>query len=143
MPLILIVDDHRDTCRVLSRLVCALGWQVEAVESGRAALRFLSTAQVRPDVVMLDVMMPGIDGFETLRQMREVMGATDVPVVMMSAMASEEHQQRAAALGAAEYWIKGVFDPASLVESLARVAMTRPEADPSEGRRREDDWVAP
>ena len=125
MSLILIVDDHRDTCRVVSRLVRTLGWQAEVAETGQAALEFLGGGGPRPDVVLLDVTMPGMDGFETLRRMREIPDAADIPVVMMSAIAGEEDQRRAAALGAAEYWIKGAFDPASLAESLARVALRR------------------
>ena len=133
MSLILIVDDHRDTCRVVARLVRTLGWQAEAVDSGEAAVEFVRNAPAPPAVIMLDVTMPGgIDGFETLQRLRALPGVADVPVVMMSAIEGEEPRQRAVALGATEYWAKGVFEPSTLAEALARVALTRRDPPPAQ-----------
>jgi CheY-like chemotaxis protein len=122
VSLILIVDDHRDTCRVLTRLVRSLGWEAEAVESGPAALKFVLGAPVRPALILLDVMMPGTDGFETLRQLRATTGDAGLPVVMMSAASDDESRDRAAQLGAVEYWVKGGFDSGRLTALLSRHA---------------------
>lgn len=124
MSLILIVDDHHDTCRLLARLVRTLGWEAEAVQSGPAALEFLRRSPAPPSLVLLDVMMPGMDGFDTLLQIRRTPGANAIPVVMVSAMSGQEYRERAVELGAAEYWVKGAFDPASFVDMLARVVLT-------------------
>jgi CheY-like chemotaxis protein len=120
MPLVLLVDDHRDTARLLARLLRAEGFEVEALDSGAAALAFLLERPAKPSLILMDIMMPGMDGFETLCRLRLLEASKHVPVVMLSAVTDEEHQERARKLGAAEYWIKGTFDHESLVRMIRR-----------------------
>jgi CheY-like chemotaxis protein len=119
MSVVLIVDDHRDTCRLLARLLRTEGFDPVTVESGQAAVDFARATERKPAVVLLDVMMPVMNGFETLERLRAT-PAGGVPVIMLTAITDEEQRQRAAELGAADYWVKGTFDPAALGEMIRR-----------------------
>src|SRR5579885_1121604 len=70
MHRILIADDDRELCTLLADYLRREGFEVEAVHDGAAALARLYDAQRRPDLLILDVMMPGRDGLETLRELR-------------------------------------------------------------------------
>jgi CheY-like chemotaxis protein len=109
MPTVLIVDDHHDTCATLRALFRRAGWIATAVTEPRSAVDVLHT--VRADVVLLDVMMPGLDGFDLLDLIRADPVAGRTPVVMYSALHDPATVARAAALGAADYVRKGTaFD---------------------------------
>ena len=132
MPFVLIVDDHVDTCHLMLRIVRRLGPDAKCVHSGEAALAAVCSAL--PSLVLLDISMPGIDGLETLRRMRQAPGCASVPVVMLTAMNHEYHRRRAAALGADGYLLKDGTMPA---DAPARPSCTRhaSRADESVGER--------
>lgn len=98
-------------------LIRQLGHQAEFVQSGGKALEYLS--RHRPDVVIMDVMMPGIDGLEVLKRMRADPGTADLPVIMFSAMSDPQFRQLARDKGANDYWVKASFDFRSLEQRLA------------------------
>lgn len=77
-PSILIVDDEPHLCEVLDRLMTKQGYRVRTAPDGATALKL--ARQMEPDVVLLDVMMPGIDGSEVLRQLRQRTKATRVVI---------------------------------------------------------------
>ncbi len=111
---ILIVDDDRDTCKLLARLFdkqC----RVTAVHNGHAALRFVENAI--PDMVLLDIRMPGIDGCETCRRLRRLLDGRNVQIVMVSACSSEAEQLRAFDAGADDYIVKPI-DPHELTSRV-------------------------
>ena len=110
---ILLVDDDAD-CRLLIRdaiAECKVSNQVYEVSNGQEALDFLHRrgrfADVpRPGLVYLDIEMPGLDGQETLRQVRAVADFREIPIVMMTGVADEAQMKLAAANGANSYTIK-------------------------------------
>ena len=108
MPPILVVDDHVDTCRVMARLIRALGFTAECVYSGEDALAFVETTV--PAAVILDLSMPGMDGFETLERLKQIPRCVRVPVIICSAMTDEPSRIRAKGLGADDYCLKAGFD---------------------------------
>ena len=114
---VLIVDDDLGTGRLLAMLIRQLGHQADFVESGCKALEYLS--HHRPDLVILDVMMPGIDGLEVLRRMRADPTTATLPVVMFSAMSDPQFRQTVRKMGANDYWVKASLDFRSLEERLA------------------------
>jgi len=98
MARLLIVDDEPDTVRILSLALQVLGHQAQGASSGPAALQAITDCP--PDGVLLDVMMPGMDGFETLYRIRATPATRDLPVVFVTASAEADLDVRAAAAGA-------------------------------------------
>ena len=129
--MILIVDDHLDTCRPLTRLLERAGHSVECVHQGHDALALAS--EVRPKCVVLDVMMPGLTGFDVLKALRARRATADVPVLMYSAHATEADRQRAAVLGADDFLVKGRVEWAELLARIEALAARGDRAAAGEG----------
>jgi len=114
-PTILIVDDEPANLSLLAHLLRP-HYQVRAANSGESALR-AAAAEPPPDLVLLDVMMPGLDGYATLRRLREAPATADIAVVFLTALADAAEEERGLQLGAADYITKPI-NPALV---LARV----------------------
>jgi CheY-like chemotaxis protein len=115
---ILIVDDHPDVGRALVRLLGRLGYEAEYLPSGADALRAMD--QSKPRLVLLDLMMPDIDGMEVLRTIRRNPAVKDTPVVMFSASADPRHINEALSEGANDYWLKGFSRVEMLDQQIKR-----------------------
>jgi CheY-like chemotaxis protein len=113
---VLIVDDHVDQCRALRLLLLHMGHEAWCVESAVAALAFLK--EKKPDVMILDVMMPEMDGMELLGILRRTPETARMPVAMFSAIADPIYQQYVLNKGANDYWVKGNLDYGSLESRL-------------------------
>jgi two-component system response regulator CpxR len=111
----LIVDDDRDLCTMMSEYLTNHGFTVEAVNDGRSGL----AAALEPgrDLVVLDVMLPVIDGFEVLRQIRR---RSRVPVIMLTARTTAEDRVNGLEAGADDYLPKP-FNPPELVARVRAV----------------------
>ena len=118
MPPVLVVDDHVDTCLVMRRLIRRLGVDAECVHSGAEALAFV--AEVPPALVILDLSMPDMDGFETLAHLKRSPGTAAVPVIVCSALTDPDSRERALALGAADFWPKAGFTLTEFTRVLSR-----------------------
>jgi CheY-like chemotaxis protein len=105
---ILVVDDYLPTCKLLVRLLTLAGFQAAYVQSGEAALDFVESGE--PRVILLDLMMPGMDGFEVLRRIRTREGNNNVPIVVYSALSDSETQAKARRLGANDFVVKSTND---------------------------------
>lgn len=105
MARILIVDDDADTCDVMRRLFAKWGWESDCLTDSREALT--AVRDQRPDVVLLDVMMPDLDGFAVLAEIRGDPLLTRTPVLFFSAMKDQKTLGRALAEGADDYILKG------------------------------------
>lgn len=117
MATVLIVDDHSDICRILARLVRLNGHDAQCAPGGAEAIDYLTAAV--PDLVILDIMMPGVDGLEVLRALRTNERTTRVPVVIHSAIADPAIRQRALHGGANDYWVKGSIEVSQFGNRLA------------------------
>jgi PAS domain S-box-containing protein len=114
-PRILLADDNADMRDYVRRLLARSGYEVETVADGLAA-RNAARAR-KPDLVLTDVMMPGLDGFGLLRDLRDDATLRSVPIILLSARAGEESRIEGMHAGADDYLIK----PFSARELLARV----------------------
>jgi signal transduction histidine kinase len=112
---ILIVDDTPENLEVLSESLIAAGYRVAAALDGESAIEQASFAP--PDLILLDVMMPGIDGFETCFRLKSAPVTQAIPVVFMTALSETQHKVRGFSLGAVDYITK----PFQREEVLARV----------------------
>ena len=119
-PLILVVDDLAQNIRLLEAVLSPKGFRVVAASSGEEALDILS--KEHPDLVLLDIVMPGMDGYEVCRRIRQDPGTAFLPVIMITA-SGEEEKIRAIESGADDF-VGKPFDQAELlarVRSLVRV----------------------
>ena len=103
---ILIVDDEPTNLSVLMQLLRP-SYRVRAANSGEAALR-AAASEPRPDLILLDVMMPGMDGYEVLARLRDDPTTASVPVLFVTAMAEADDEERGLTLGAADYVTKPI-----------------------------------
>src|ERR1700679_1073346 len=104
MANILVVDDDAPAGDLVAALLRHFGHDASSACGGDAALERLGG--VPPDLVLLDVMMPGMNGIEVLKRIRTDSRTADLPVVMLSALDDEDWRARAEASGACDYWIK-------------------------------------
>jgi two-component system alkaline phosphatase synthesis response regulator PhoP len=126
---ILVVDDQPDI-RLMCRVNLALeGYHVVEAVDGETGLAAVTAEQ--PDLVLLDVMMPGVDGWQVLETMKASESTHDIPVVLLTARVQREDEIRGWRSGAADYLSKP-FNPSTLTEVVRRTLMR----DNDEDRRR-------
>ena len=112
---ILIVDDNPTNLEVLSGVMVDSGWEILVALDGESAIEQMEYA--RPDLVILDVMMPGIDGFETCYRIKSNAALQDIPIIFMTALSDTRDKVKGFSLGAIDYITK----PFQTEEVLARV----------------------
>ncbi|MBC7248410.1 MAG: response regulator [Actinobacteria bacterium] len=113
-----MVDDDRLFLRLVELNLAKLGIKVLLADSGREAVRIASSA--RPDIILLDIMMPVMDGYEVLRQLKENTDTRDIPIVMLTAKSAREDQERCAEMGITAYITKP-FKLEELRETVRRI----------------------
>lgn len=114
-PNVLVVDDQRDTLDMLTDALEAEGMVSIPAADGRAALSIVAKSQ--PDIVLLDAMMPDMDGFEVCQVLKIEMGLSDLPVMFMTGRNDSEHVVRALACGGVDF----ISKPIVLSELFARM----------------------
>ena len=114
-PLMLIVDDDPIVHQLISSILVPAGYDVSSAHTGDEAIRMAS--DLNPDLILLDVMMPGMDGFEVINRLKTNKSTADVPVIFLSAKVDPSDKVRALQLGATDF-IGKPFDRAEL---LARI----------------------
>lgn len=112
---VLIVDDYPTNIKVLSDFLIESGFEVLIARDGENALKKLQ--RVTPDLILLDVLMPGIDGFETCRRLKEMASTQAIPVIFMTALTDPIDKVKGLTLGAVDYITK----PFQQEEVLARI----------------------
>ncbi len=112
---ILIVDDNPANLEVLSETLAGAGFQVAVAIDGVSAIEQIQYYQ--PELILLDIMMPGIDGFETYQRLRAKPSTRDIPVIFTTALSDTENKVKGFSLGAVDYITK----PFQQQEVLARV----------------------
>ncbi len=121
---VMIVDDSVTVRKVTSRLMERQGWDVVTAKDGVEALNQLQ--ELYPDVVLLDIEMPRMDGFEVLRTIRRDERLKDLPVIMITSRTGEKHQQQAMELGVNGYLGKP-FQEANLLSTIEEILAGRDE----------------
>jgi two-component system phosphate regulon response regulator PhoB len=116
MGRVLIVDDHEDIRRMFARAVKACGHEALTAPDGEEGIA--TATEQRPALVILDLMMPGITGFDVLRSLRADPRTRDGAIVIFSALNDPEFVEQALSLGADDYWVKGTFSMETLEQWL-------------------------
>ena len=111
----LVIDDSPETLRLLTDALDGAGMTVMVALDGAAAMRIVD--QITPDIILLDAVMPGIDGFETCRRLKREPALSNVPVIFMTGLADTEHTVRGLEAGGVDY----VTKPIAIEAMLARI----------------------
>ena len=134
---LLVIDDDRKLCRLIRDYLCPLGYEVEAAHNGPEGLEKASGGQYV--AVILDVMLPGLDGLEVLKQLRRT---SDVPVLMLTARGEEADRIVGLEVGADDYLPK-TFSTRELLARLRAVTRRSVRSSTSEGDVEADLVVGP
>lgn len=112
---ILVVDDKPDNLRLLVTLLSEQGYQVRPVPNGKLALS--GAKAIPPDLILLDIMMPGMDGFEVCRELKKDEVTKEIPIIFLTAKVETKDIVKGFDLGGADY----VCKPFQTAELLARI----------------------
>jgi len=118
-PVVMIVDDSLTVRKITSRLLTRVGYEVVTAKDGVDALEKL--VDMTPDVMLLDVEMPRMDGFELTKQLRRDAKTKRLPIIMITSRTAEKHRNYALELGVNDYMGKPYQDD-ELLETIARFA---------------------
>src|SRR5579864_349784 len=111
----LVVDDSPETLRLLTDALDSAGMTVMVALDGASAMRIVE--RITPDIILLDAVMPGMDGFETCRRLKRDAGLSNVPVIFMTGLAETQHIVSGLEAGGVDY----VTKPIVIEEMLARI----------------------
>ena len=117
MPKILVVDDEQDVVRLIEFRLVKEGFEIVSCGDGQTALSLADSE--KPDLVILDLMMPLMDGMEVLRQIRSHRTTSRMPIIMLTAKTSSLNIDESWRLGVADYMVKP-FDPEKLVAKVKK-----------------------
>jgi CheY-like chemotaxis protein len=122
-PRILAVDDEPDILMVVRTALSSEGFDVRTASSGAECLE--SAQAEPPDLILLDVMMPEMDGFEVVRRLKADPKTATIPVIMLTAL-SEKQMIKQAILGGVDYYIVKPFDLEDLITKVGRALSGQP-----------------
>ena len=113
---ILVIDDNTTNLKVITDYITQMGFKVLMARSGESGLKRARLS--RPDLILLDVLMPGMNGFEVCQHLKADEQTEDIPIIFMTALSETEHKVRGFAVGAVDY----VTKPVQMEEVVARVS---------------------
>jgi CheY-like chemotaxis protein len=116
--LVLVVDDNEDNVQIMSRILLGRGFEVRTARDGKSALRSLE--QQLPDVVLLDIMMPEMDGIEVLDRIRANPQSASLPVILVTGKGQDEDVLAGYKYGA-DYYITKPFTARQLLHGIGLV----------------------
>ena len=105
-PLILITDDNQVSLRLIEGVLSDSGYSVVTADSGENAL--LKVNEAKPDLILLDVMMPEMNGYEVCSRLQENVETAYIPVVFFTALGDEQNKAKAFSVGGADYLVKPI-----------------------------------
>jgi len=113
---ILIIEDDKFLRELIVRKLTGEGFDVSEAVDGEEGLKKIK--EEKPDLVLLDLILPGIDGFEVLARMKEESALASIPVIILSNLGQREEVEKGMKLGAIDYLIKAHFTPGEIIEKI-------------------------
>ena len=115
---VLIIEDDTFLSDMYQTKFSSDGFQVTMAEDGEVGIKLL-TGDLRPDIILLDIVMPKIDGIETLTKIKKMEDVKDIPVIMLTNLGQKEEIDKAMSLGATSYLIKANYTPSEVVKKVS------------------------
>jgi len=119
MAKILIIEDDKFLREIITQRVGAEGYDVIAATDGEEGVRMAK--EEKPNLIVLDLILPVIDGFEVLRQIKATEDIKHIPVIILSNLGQKEDIDKGMKLGAYDYMIKAHFTPSEIVKKIQEV----------------------
>jgi chemosensory pili system protein ChpA (sensor histidine kinase/response regulator) len=121
---VMIVDDSVSVRRVVSNLIKNVGWQPMAAKDGLEALEIIQRSAQPPDLILVDIEMPRMDGYELIATLKGHEAYRNIPLAILTSRAGEKHRRKALELGASEYIVKPYQDETliNIIRHLVRVS---------------------
>lgn len=116
---ILIIEDDKFLRELMARKLHEENYLVLEEADGENGVK--ATKEQKPDLILLDLILPGVDGFEILGQIKQDLEIKDVPIIILSNLGQKEDIDRGFKLGAADYLIKAHFTPGEIVEKIKKI----------------------
>ena len=116
---ILIIEDDKFLRELITRQLVNEGYQPIEATNGEEGVR--TAKSEKPDLILLDLILPGIDGFEALARIRKDQETANLPVIILSNLGQKEDIERGLKLGATDYLIKAHFSPGEIIEKIASI----------------------
>lgn len=113
---ILIVEDDKFLRELIVRKLRKENFNITEAIDGEEGIKKIK--EEKPDLVLLDLILPGIDGFEVLSKMKEDMSLSQIPVIILSNLGQKDDVERGLKLGAVDYLIKAHFTPGEIIEKV-------------------------
>lgn len=124
---ILVVDDEPDIVEFISYNLKSKGYQIASAADGIEAIR--KAKEFKPDLILLDVMMPNKDGIQTIRELRQTPGFESIAIIFLTALSDEKSEIEGLNLGADDYIAKPIKPELLLTRIAAALRRTRPDED--------------
>ncbi len=116
MKKILIVEDDSFLRELIVKKITKEGFEIKEAIDGPEALR--KAKEERPDLILLDLILPGVDGFTVLSQFKQDAELKDIPVLILSNLGQKEEIKRGLDFGAVDYLVKANFTPSEIIEKI-------------------------
>jgi len=119
MAKILVVEDDKFLRELIVQKLLKEGYTTTEAIDGEEGLKMIK--EEKPDMVLLDIILPGIDGFEVLKRAKEDEEIKDIPVIILSNLGQQEDVDKGVELGAKDYLVKAEFTPGEIVEKVRAI----------------------
>ena len=115
---IMIVEDDSFVMDIYQTKLSLEGFEVVGANDGKEALKKLEDPQCNPDLILLDILMPYVDGMEVLKKIKEQDRLKSIPVILLTNLSQKEEVAQGLGLGASDYLIKSHFTPSEVLEKI-------------------------
>ena len=116
---ILIVEDDKFLRELIARKLTDEGFEIVEAVDGEDGIKKIK--ETKPDLVLLDLILPSIDGFEVLSRVKEDASLASIPIIILSNLGQKEEVEKGLELGAADYLIKAHFTPGEIIEKIKNI----------------------
>ena len=116
---ILIIEDDKFLRELISQKLEIEGYEISEAVDGEKGIK--QVEEEKPDLVLLDLILPGIDGFEVLTKMKEDSALSQIPVIILSNLGQKDDVERGLKIGANDYLIKAHFTPGEIINKVKNI----------------------